>query len=246
MTKRTKKTEAVETVVSIKGFDLNWQCRGFQYEIGKTYEMDGPIDACERGFHAIEGYPLEVFDYYPPSTSRYAEVLQSGDLARHSDDSKLASAKIAISAEIHLHDLIQRAVKWVFDRAKPEGEGSQATGDRGAASATGRQGAASATGEQGAASATGEQGAASATGWQGAASATGWLGAASATGAQGAAMSCGFYGRARGADGNALFLTRRADDGMITHVWAGIVGRDGVQADTWYTLNETGQPEVVT
>ena len=228
MTKRTKKTEAVETVVSIKGFDLNWQCRGFQYEIGKTYEMDGPIEACERGFHAIEGYPLEVFDYYPPSTSRYAEVLQSGDLARHSDDSKLASAKIAISAEIHLHDLIQRAVKWVFDRAKPEGEGSQATGDRGAASATGDRGAASATGEQGAASATG------------------WLGAASATGAQGAAMSCGFYGRARGADGNALFLTRRADDGMITHVWAGIVGRDGVQADTWYTLNETGQPEVVT
>ena len=59
-------------------------------------------------------------------------------------------------------------------------------------------------------------------------------------------MSCGFYGRVRGADGNALFLTRRADDGMIAHVWAGIVGRDGVQADTWYTLNEFGQPEVVT
>ena len=249
-----------KTIISIKGFDQNWHCRGFQYEIGKTYEMEGPIKACERGFHAIEGHPLEVFGYYPPASSRYAEVRQFGVLSRHRDDSKVASNKITVTAEISLNELIQRAVSWVTDRAKPEGKGSQATGEcgaasatgecgaasatgwRGAASATGLRGAASATGECGAASATGLRGAASATGWRGAASATGECGAASATGLRGAAMACGFEGRVKGADGNALFLTRRDGDGMITHVWAGIVGRDSIKPDTWYTLNSDGQP----
>ena len=204
-----------KTIISIKGFDQNWHCRGFQYEIGKTYKLDGPIEACERGFHAIEGHPLEVFGYYPPASSRYAEVRQFGVLSRHRDDSKVASNKITVTAEISLNELIQRAVSWVTDRAKPEGNGPQATGLRGAASATG---------DQGVASATGEGGAASATGWGG------------------VATACGFEGRVKGADGNALFLTRRDGDGMIAHVWAGIVGRDGIKPDTWYTLNSDGQP----
>src|SRR5581483_8130798 len=116
---------------------------------------------CNSGFHAISGHPLEVFEYYPPAGSRYTETAQSGTLDRHSSDSKLASAQITIGVELHLHELIQRAVKWVFDRAKPEGQ--TATGTRGAASATGTRGAASATGTRGAASATGTRGAASAT-----------------------------------------------------------------------------------
>ena len=222
-----------KTIISIKGFDQNWHCRGFQYEIGKTYEMEGPIKACERGFHAIEGHPLEVFGYYPPASSRYAEVRQFGVLSRHRDDSKVASNKITVTAEISLNELIQRAVSWVTDRAKPEGKGSQATGECGAASATGAYGAASATGECGAASATG---------WKGAASATGLRGAASATGWRGAAMACGFEGRVCGAIGNALVLTYRAEDGEIIHVWSGIVGRGGIKPDTWYTLNSDGQP----
>ena len=142
-------TDENEVVKSIKGFDKDLKCRGFQFEVGKTYEADGDIIACKNGFHAIEGHPLEVFAHYSPGANRYAEVVQSGKIARHSEDSKIASAKITIGVEIHLHDLIQRAVKWVFDRAKPEGTGSSATGWQGAASATGEYGAASATGWQG-------------------------------------------------------------------------------------------------
>ena len=122
----------------------------------------------------------------------------------------------------------------------PRGAAS-ATGPRGAASATGYQGAASATGYQGAASATGYQGAASATGNRGAASATGDWGAASATGIQGAAMASGYAGRASGKDGNALFLCERDADYKIIAVWAGIVGKDGIKSDVFYTL-ESGTP----
>jgi hypothetical protein len=191
----TPAAETNETVISYKGFDQNFRCRGFQYEVGETYEFPGLIVACENGAHACE-YPLDVLDYYEPATSRYALVTQSGALARHSDDTKIASAKITIESELHLPDLIERAVRWVFDHAKPEGKGSHATGVSGAASATGVRGAASATGVRGAASATGVRGAASATGVRGAASATGYSGAASATGHSGAASAAGVSGAA--------------------------------------------------
>ncbi len=246
--KAKSETVVEETVICIKGFDKNLQCRDFQYEVGKTYEHVGDVAICESGFHACE-HPLDVLKYYAPAGSRFALVEQSGQIKRHDDDTKVASAKIIIRAEIHLGDLIQRAVKWVFDRSKSEGE--SATGESGAASATGWRGAASATGERGAASATGERGAASATGWRGAASATGWRGAASATGESGAAsatgwsgaaMSCGRNGRAMGADGCALFLVHRDHVWKITKIWAGIVGENGVKAKVWYRLNSDGIP----
>ncbi|WP_260481717.1 DUF7666 domain-containing protein [Bordetella hinzii] len=186
-----------EVVTSYKAFNADLTCTGgdkpFQYEVGKTYEMKGPIKACDRGFHACE-YPLNVFDYYPPAGSRFALVEQGGKISREGSDTKLASSRITIKAEIGLAGLIKAAIEYTFSRAKPEGE--TATGTRGAASATGDQGAASATGYQGAASATGYQGAASATGYQGAASATGTRGAASATGDQGAASATGDQGAA--------------------------------------------------
>ena len=45
-----------------------------------------------------------------------------------------------------------------------------------------------------------------------------------------------------GADGCALFLVHRDDDGNITHAWAGIAGRNGIEPDTWYSLGDDGQP----
>ncbi len=238
-------TAAAEpAIVSIKGFHRDWTCRDFQYAIGDSYEHAGEVDVCETGFHAVgpEGHPLEVFGYYAPATSRYAEVRQSGALSRHGNDGKVASARIAIVAEITMPDLIGRAIKWVMDRAKPEG-GSSATGGRGAASATWYQGAASATGDHGAASATGDHGAASATGQQGAASATGYQGAASATGKHGIALAGGYEGKAMAAEGCALFLVSRDyDTGKIIHAWAGIAGRDGIKPLVWYTLGVDGEP----
>ncbi len=193
--KATPAADAAPEIVAIKGFDAAWKCRGYQFAIGGTYEHAGPVVACESGFHAIEGHPLEVLAYYPPGTSRYAEVRLSGVLARHGDDSKVAAARLTVTAEITLPDLIDRAVRWVVDRAKPE-DTQHATDDYGAASSTGDHGAASSTGDHGAASSTGDYGAASAMGDYGAASATGYRGAASSTGDHGAASSTGTFGAA--------------------------------------------------
>lgn len=51
----------------------------------------------------------------------------------------------------------------------------------------------------------------------------------------------GYQGKTRGKEGCALFLTERGDDGEILNVWAGIVGKDGIKADTFYRL-ENGSP----
>ena len=102
--------KAPEVVITTyKGFGMDWKCRDFQYELGKFYEHKGSAVACESGFHACE-YPLDVFRYYAPATSRFAVVEQSGELSRHSDDSKVASSKIKVSAELNLAGLIKAAI----------------------------------------------------------------------------------------------------------------------------------------
>ncbi|MHB1023366.1 MAG: DUF7666 domain-containing protein, partial [Acidobacteriaceae bacterium] len=161
-----------EKRVAYKGFEKDLKCRGFQFEVGKEYEHDGKVEVCSSGFHSCE-YPLDVFSFYGPASSRFALVKASGEIQAHSDDSKIASAKLFISAELKIPDLVAAAVKWIFDRAISENS-NHATGIRGAASSTGIRGAASSTGYQGAASSTGIRGAASSTGEYGAASSTGY------------------------------------------------------------------------
>ena len=46
-----------------KAMDDNMQCRGFQFEIGKTYVHDGELVECESGFHFCE-QPSGVWCYY--------------------------------------------------------------------------------------------------------------------------------------------------------------------------------------
>ena len=138
--------------MNYKGMDANMQCRGFQYEVGKEYETDEAV-ACETGFHACE-YPLDVINYYAPAESRYAVVEQSGKISKSGEDTKVASTKIKIVAEIGIAGLVKAAIEYTKTRAKEE-PGGHATGNQGAASATGYQGAASATGKAGVALAAG-------------------------------------------------------------------------------------------
>ena len=147
--------ESETTIPGIKGFDLNLRCRDFQFEIGKTYTHDGPVVVCRTGFHAVTEYPLDVFDFYSPGLSRYADVSQSGEISRQG--SKLASAVITIKAELSIPFIVERAVAWVIAHTTTAGS-NHATGDQSASSATGYQSASSATGDQSAAMASGKEG----------------------------------------------------------------------------------------
>lgn len=105
-------------ITSYKGFDKNMQCRGFQYEVGKEYEMDGKIKCCNRGFHACKS-PLEVWDYYDILNSRYAEVEQSGKIDAEENTTKVCSSRIKIKAELKLADIINIGVEWLKDITSP-------------------------------------------------------------------------------------------------------------------------------
>ena len=107
-----------KVITSYKGFDKNMQCRGFQYEVGKEYEMDGEIKCCNRGFHACKS-PMEVWDYYDMINSRYAEVEQSGKIEEEENSTKVCSSRIKIKAELKLADIINIGVEWLKDITSP-------------------------------------------------------------------------------------------------------------------------------
>ena len=107
-----------KVITSYKAFDKNMQCRGFQYEVGKEYEMNGEIKCCNRGFHACKS-PLEIWDYYDMLNSRFAEVEQSGKIEEEENSTKVCSSRIKIKAELKLADIINIGVEWLKDITSP-------------------------------------------------------------------------------------------------------------------------------
>ncbi|HHF4955718.1 TPA: hypothetical protein ACPO4B_001711 [Haemophilus influenzae] len=192
--------EENKEIIAYKGFKQDWTCRGYQYEVGKTYEHKGNVKACESGFHACE-YPLDVLSYYSPAVSKFAVVKMSGETSKDSDDTKIASAKITIETEINLPEMIKKAVEWIkgkvdWDAAKVSNTGDWSaatnTGDWSAATNTGDQSAATNTGNWSAATNTGDQSAATNTGDQSAATNTGYRSVATNTGDRSAATNTGY------------------------------------------------------
>ncbi len=113
---------------AFKGFDKNFQCRGFQFEVGKTYKHEGKVEACQSGFHSCEN-PLDVLNYYDIAESRFATVEVSGETSKHGDDSKIASAEIHIQAELKLPEFIKNAVQYLIGLAACNDSIKVASGD---------------------------------------------------------------------------------------------------------------------
>ena len=102
-----------DKIISYKGFDKDLKCRDFQFEIGKSYTHDGAVKVCESGFHACEN-PWDVLSYYQITDSRFCVVEQFGEIQKHGDDSKIASASITISAELKLPEFVKACVDWLL------------------------------------------------------------------------------------------------------------------------------------
>ena len=96
-----------------KATDKNMQCRGFQYEIGKTYETDR-AKLCECGFHGCMS-AVDVLKYYSPANSRFFVAELDGVTDETGDDSKRAGTKITLLQEISASELAKSAVESAFD-----------------------------------------------------------------------------------------------------------------------------------
>ena len=102
-----------------KGTDKDMRCRdGFQYEPGKTYEQE-TATVCGPGFHSCEA-PLDVLRYFGlKNGNRYFESVADGVIARKNDgDSKIASSKLTIGAEIGLPGLIKAHMEYTRKKAE--------------------------------------------------------------------------------------------------------------------------------
>ena len=98
----------VQNVVQgFKVFNPDWTCRGFQYEVGKTYEMsDSPI-CCTRGFHFCTK-AADCFNYYSFNPeNKVAEVVALGEVDSENDDTKCCTNKIQIVREIPWDEVLR-------------------------------------------------------------------------------------------------------------------------------------------
>jgi hypothetical protein len=175
-----------------KGFDQDLKCLDFQYEVGGEYEHEGEVACCKSGFHFCE-YPLDVFGYYPPASSRYCEVEGTGKIGRDNDDSKVACSKMKVKAEIGLIELIKAGIKFILDRVDWKNASEFNSGYRSVATNTKHSSAAINSGPQSVAINTGDQSAATNARLQSAAINTGSRSAAISNGYQSVATNTGLY-----------------------------------------------------
>ncbi|EMC1583260.1 hypothetical protein SNO52_000671 [Salmonella enterica] len=183
-------------IVTFKGFNKDLKCRGFQFAIGETFHHDGKVEACGSGFHACE-CPFDVFSYYPPAESRYAETISFGITdSEEGGDTKIASSSITIKDELTLPQFIQRGIEWIWSKIDKSLEQQIMCGSWSAATNTGNRSAATNTGYQSAATNTGNRSAATNTGDCSAATNTGNRSAATNTGNRSAATNTGDWSAA--------------------------------------------------
>ena len=225
------------TTIAYKAFNAAFTCRGFQYEVGKTYTHDGTLSMCAAGFHACEN-PLDVLNYYNLCDSRFAVVELSGEILTHEEeDTKLCAATLHVRAELKFPDFVKAAVQWVIEVCKPKdgesservmsssGDGAQlaSSGDRAqlASSGDGAKLASSGYGAQLASSGYGAQLASSGDGAQlassgdGAKLASSGYGAKLASSGYGAQLASSGYGAKLASSGYGAQLASSGENGVI-------------------------------
>ena len=218
------------TTIAYKAFNADFTCRGFQYEVGKTYTHDGTLSMCRAGFHACEN-PLDVLNYYNLCDSRFALVELSGEIITHDEeDSKLCAATLHVRAELKFPDFVKTAVQYLIEACKPkDGESSErvigSSGD-------GAQLASSGDGAQLASSGYGAQLASS-----------GYGAKLASSGENGVICSSGWRTHAKGKAGTWVALAEFDEDGKCVGFATGCAGKD-FQADTWVCAKDGKLVEV--
>ncbi len=94
-----------QTIKAYKVFNPDWTCKGFQYEIGKTYSIKDKPVLCERGFHACKKVS-DCFSYYSFDTKNKVAEVQLSGIIEGLDGDKQCAQKITIIKEISWDDML--------------------------------------------------------------------------------------------------------------------------------------------
>ena len=236
-------TTAKQTT-AYKGFDENLQCRGHVFEVGKTYEHDGVIVCCPNsedikdgngGFHACTTL-FDVWGYYGPADSRFAEVTLGGDSDKTvGGDSKVASGKITIEAELSLPEFIKKAVVQIIEATK--GKKSKTDSDYARIGSSGYSARIGSTGDYARIGSTGDSARIGSTGYSA---------RIKAEGENAVIASAGYAAQVRGSKGTWVSVAEFDKDGKCIGFATGCIGKKGLNPDTWYQasggkLVEVGQ-----
>ncbi len=104
-------------VIAYKGMKSDMTCKGFHYELGKSYKTD-KVKLCQCGFHACLN-PRDVLEYYSQNIkSRYFKVKLSGEITKCDfEDTKVAATEITILEEITdtFNEVIKTTEWWKND-----------------------------------------------------------------------------------------------------------------------------------
>mgnify|MGYP000754344198 CR=1 FL=1 len=222
-----------EKIIAYKATDKNMQCRGKQYEVGKTYHED-KADCCHAGMHACEN-PLDVLHYYPLKDGpRFFEVECGGNVDKSEEDSKLACTELTVKGEVNFAGLVKATVNAVFNRVK--GKEPFSSGDYSTAGSSGDSSTAGSSGDYSTAGSSGYSSTAGSSGRYSTAAATGAYCNAKADGKDSIAVVNGACGKACGALGCYLVLTEYDDDGNMLLAKMAKVDGAVIKESTWYTL----------
>ena len=222
-----------EKIIAYKAMDKNMQCRGKQYEVGKTYHED-KADCCRAGMHACEN-PLDVLHYYPLKDSpRFFEVECGGDVDKSGEDSKLACTELTVKGEVNFAALVKATVNAVFNRVK--GKESFSSGYSSTAGSSGNYSTAGSSGYYSTAGSSGYYSTAGSSGDCSTAAATGAYCSAKADGKDSIAVVNGACGKACGALGCYLVLTEYDDDGHMICAKMARVDGSAIKENVYYTL----------
>ena len=99
----------MDKITGYKGFNKDFTCNGFQFEIGKDYEHKGKVEPCSSGFHFCE-YPLDVWNYYGDIVNnKYAKIEASKTIKK--EGNKSCTNNILIIKELTLSDLVKEQIE---------------------------------------------------------------------------------------------------------------------------------------
>nr|DAY65375.1 MAG TPA: hypothetical protein [Caudoviricetes sp.] len=182
-----------EKIIAYKAMDKNMQCRGKQYEVGKTYHED-KADCCNAGMHACEN-PLDVLHYYPLKDSpRFFEVECGGNVDKSVEDSKLACTELTVKGEVNFAGLVKAEVNAVFNRVK--GKEHFSSGNYSTAGSSGNYSTAGSSGYSSTAGSSGYYSTAGSSGYSSTAGSSGYYSTAGSSGNYSTAGSSGNYSTA--------------------------------------------------